>query len=456
MYAFACVAALALVSVAGLAEAVVTFAVADGGRPRIVQRSGDPALEAAMRGFRVQVYNTYRLNREEFARRRAAGEQAQARWRDAGGRPNEQQALIHWLEEATQQSRPEIRGTLPEPPDFGPLRVRGKPSEQRGRRASRGDAVQPESPAIVTANREPPGRSTLRRAATPLPTAPGEWDSPLSTVQSANVIAERSKLGSVGVPAAIDAVESPARTKSTLEPLGTKVRDVPAIDPEPIPLGLDVDQKPAATSQRTIRSELNRPNAVDVDEAPIPRDVPAIAAPDPRGRVSGPQAADTAPPRRIALATPANASTAQDVPARLARPARTIESRPSSAVGFNVGELWSRMSGYGVGLRTVESVLQANDDFSAAELAILLDELEDLLSQRRDLLLYERLVSAKDRERLVRTLPFPQATVAGLGSRIARVRERLDARAGSDSAERDRQLQTLEELSRRLSRVHQE
>jgi hypothetical protein len=457
MFTYACAAALALISIAGLAEGIVAVAVADGGRPEVVRRPHDRAVDAAARGFRLQIYDTYRLDRVEFERRRAAWEHVQARWRAAGSRPEEQQALIRWLEEATQQSRLEVRGALPEMPTFGPLSVRSEPGMQSGRRASRGDTVQPVQPATVPgANRGPSGRTTSPGVLSVRPTAPWELPAPPSTRQSADVTVAPPKPGSLRVPAAVDAVESPARTTGTPKPLAAIARGVPAIDPELTPLTFDVNQKPVATNPRAIRSKLNRPNTLDVDEATVPRDVPAIAAPRTRDGNVQPQAADTVPPRRIALARPATAPAAPHLPDRAARPMPTIDSRSTNTADFNFGELWARASGYSVGLRTVDSTLQEEDDVSPSDLAKLLDELEELLNQRRDLLLYEQLVSAADRERLVRSLAFPQATVAGLGSRIAKARERLVGPTSNDTAERDRQLQTLEKLSLRLSRVHQE
>jgi hypothetical protein len=103
----------------------------------------------------------------------------------------------------------------------------------------------------------------------------------------------------------------------------------------------------------------------------------------------------------------------------------------------------------------VDSALHEDDDTGPDELATWLDELEDLLNQRRDLMLYKQVVDTADRERLVRSLIFPQTTVAALGSRIARVRERLVSQAVNNTAERDRQLQALEELSLRLSRLQE-
>jgi hypothetical protein len=134
----------------------------------------------------------------------------------------------------------------------------------------------------------------------------------------------------------------------------------------------------------------------------------------------------------------------QTQPSDLAEPATS---------SIDTGELLARASGYGFGLRTIDSVLQDQATLDAAELARLLGELEALVEQRGDLMLYEPLVSAEVRDRLVRTLNFPQPTVAALGSRIASVRERLTQQADLAAGEREARLHALAELSKRLSRL---
>jgi hypothetical protein len=120
---------------------------------------------------------------------------------------------------------------------------------------------------------------------------------------------------------------------------------------------------------------------------------------------------------------------------------------------IDTGELLARASGYGFGLRTIESVLHDQATLDAVELARLLGELEALVEQRGDLLLYEQLVSVDIRDRLVRALNFPQSTVAALGSRIVALRERLTQQTDLAAGERAASLQALAELSKRLSRL---
>src|SRR5262245_59376978 len=78
----------------------------------------EAALEAAVRRFRIETYNAYSANLPELRGRRSAWEQVQARWRDAGGQPEDYPELIAWLDRATRETT--RRGPPPPAPDFGP------------------------------------------------------------------------------------------------------------------------------------------------------------------------------------------------------------------------------------------------------------------------------------------------------------------------------------------------
>ena len=76
----------------------------------------EESLQNAARLYRIQVYDTFRLDRSEFNRRRADWIRLANSW-EAAGKPNRDvPALLHWLEIATASSRPESIAPLPELP----------------------------------------------------------------------------------------------------------------------------------------------------------------------------------------------------------------------------------------------------------------------------------------------------------------------------------------------------
>jgi hypothetical protein len=457
MFTYACAAALALVSIAGLAEGAVTELVANVPGRDGVRQNEDQGIEAAARRFRLQIYTTYRSDRAEFDRRRAAWRQVQARWREAGSEPAEQESLIRWLMQATEQSRPEVRGPLPEIPLFGRLPMHGKLPARSNKKMPRDAAVERVPPLLgPSANRGPSTRTTPRDAV-PVPAmAPWETTSPQAGQKPVDVSAPQLKLKGIGRPTAVDDVESPARATGRPKLSALTAPAVSGLQPKQTPLGFEPNPQPAVASTPIRPPKLNGSSALEIEELGVSREVRAIAAPRPHNGDIGPRAPETAPPRRLALARPITTPSAGDATSQFAPSTATKEARSPSGARFNIGELWARASGYRDGLRIVDSALLEAGDLGSTELTELLDELEGLMSQRRELLLYEQVVSAQDRERLVRSLSFPKATVAGLGSRIARVREQLLAPTFDDNTERNRQLQRLEELSLRLSRLHQE
>jgi hypothetical protein len=184
----------------------------------------------------------------------------------------------------------------------------------------------------------------------------------------------------------------------------------------------------------------------------LPPGVPTVARRQPGNDGSlDPSRAARAP--RIALVPPNVIRSAEGVPSIHVGQSQPAELPEPVDSQLDIGELLARASGYAFGLRTIDSVLGEQVSLDAAELAKLLGELEALVEQRGDLMLYEQLVTAEVRGRLVGSLAFPQATVAALGSRIAAARERLTQQSDLAAGEREVSLQALAELSKRLARL---
>jgi hypothetical protein len=82
--------------------------------------SDEIAVQNAARLYRIQVYNTFRTERPEFNRRHEQWVRLAEAWQAAERPSRDVPALLHWLEVATNNSRPESISPLPEVPRIVP------------------------------------------------------------------------------------------------------------------------------------------------------------------------------------------------------------------------------------------------------------------------------------------------------------------------------------------------
>jgi hypothetical protein len=73
-----------------------------------------PDLDALARKYRIQVYQTFHADRNEFDRRRAFWRELYTQWIKQGQDRDEAVRLAEWLEAATYASRAQSRGPLPQ------------------------------------------------------------------------------------------------------------------------------------------------------------------------------------------------------------------------------------------------------------------------------------------------------------------------------------------------------
>jgi hypothetical protein len=90
-----------------------------------VVQAADPLpaeLETAARDYRIEVYSSYRMDRNEFNARRQAGEELLKLWQERGRRADDTTNLIRWFREALQRTQNQQplpaapTWSLPEPP----------------------------------------------------------------------------------------------------------------------------------------------------------------------------------------------------------------------------------------------------------------------------------------------------------------------------------------------------
>ncbi len=139
----------------------------------------EPALERAARTYRVQVYDTFHADREEFDRRRAAWDQMKDAWEAAGRQARDVPELIRWLETATNRSLPDLIEPVPELPAIATgLRkaVDSKPSvstrETNGEELSQTAPAKPATPVSSKATFDRPRADESKPAGRPIATPP--------------------------------------------------------------------------------------------------------------------------------------------------------------------------------------------------------------------------------------------------------------------------------------------
>ncbi len=81
-----------------------------------VATAEEQSVDNAARLYRIQIYNSFRLDRPEFDRRHEKWVQLETAWDGADKAQRDVPALLHWLETATANSRPESIAPLPELP----------------------------------------------------------------------------------------------------------------------------------------------------------------------------------------------------------------------------------------------------------------------------------------------------------------------------------------------------
>jgi len=181
----------------------------------------DPAvlpseLERAAREYRITVYETYRLDRQELERRQTEGRQAILDWRNAGSKTSEARLLMDWLKSATQLS--ESHGNLPERPTFSPQVA--KPAEPEKPKVVK--PLTPPTESIVNAEPTPPASKPEKPAAKKprsildLPVDDDEPEAPPATVNQDSATPPVSSATQIpATPAATVVSEGNATTGQT-------------------------------------------------------------------------------------------------------------------------------------------------------------------------------------------------------------------------------------------------
>ena len=422
------------------------------------------AIERLARQFRIRVYDTFRLQRSEYARRRAAWNRTLSSWKAAGGPFDRQHRLIDWLEAAVRNSTPGSIAPLPPMPKFAPT-----PKFDLPKLEPFADAPHPLVP-----------QRSVDRIVQPRPqVVTPEPPEPLPPIPSLPEPKRRSS-------------DLPTPRQTT----GREMQPSGPLMPPPVPVvpHQSPDQPPDSR-----RAAAHGPSTAPVR---LPVELPLVAErstpmPIPPIQAASPSVAFVAGlgPRRTAEALPAITgqpvtilppsdrplllvpppAVAQrlrstDRPAVTAnrarqRPSRTV-GRPeaslaksdhvppeTSAQRINLAELAARTAGANLALQTLEAQLDENRRWNARQLAPLVDRLRFLVMRSNDLALFHDLISPPQQAQVGR-LESPRAVISRVAARIVQARTHASGpKFIGTQAQRRAELGRLDELSRQLAEM---
>lgn len=306
----------------------------------------DRALAAAARDFRIQTYNTFRLDRPEFNRRRAAWNKLHDQWVESGRKAEDRQRLLTWLDRATHASRPDSVGPLPEFASPEAVAAQDPPTLQRKSVAAEVDAqatTGPDGPRDTA--EQPPAEATAQTTPAnrqPLPAA--EHD------PSGTPIGDLSPPRVEGVPPVLRNAEEPlpgVATSTAAPNLGSPSNREATQPPAANSSGADTIAPPAprvaAPGPVAAQPEILQPTQPPAlhaapstgDSSPEPRRVvPAERSPraqDAAGAAAAPTAPldRTAPPRGEANPRGPSSVAAESVGPLPVEPETSVELHPS-------------------------------------------------------------------------------------------------------------------------------
>jgi hypothetical protein len=424
------------------------------------------AIERLARRFRIRVYDTFRLQRDQYARRRAAWDWVRASW-EAAGRPFDQQPwVIDWLEAAIRSSTPGSVAPLPDVPSAEPpakvsrALVIQQPPERIGQPPPtiRRELVLPPQPVRILPQplrpapelqtpAEPGGKQMQSAGPPPLPLPPAlphrVSDGPPASGRAA---ADR--------PAA-----TPPQQPAELPLVSGESAPVSA---PPMPLSSwDVAALVAGNAPRHAAVTLPKISGQPASTLPPADRAVRLAPPTPAERLSAPHASLAGasragqPPPRTAHGPAALLPDSLRVPpaaSQVARPSpQPPPARPPHRV--NLAELATRIAGTNLALQALEAGLEEDHPWDARRLGPLVDRLGILVMRRSDLAVFYGVVSPQERARVGR-LDSPQRAISRLAARIFEARTHA---SGPDftgnEAQRQAELRELDELSSQLAEM---
>jgi len=474
------------------------------------------AVGALARRCRIAVFDHFRTDRDEYQSRLKALDQALAAWESCQRSAPQRDAMLVWFQKALLACGEGSIGPMPELPDLKSLAPPDQAVESPdshgpatpGTHESLPGDGEPGAPSTGTAP-SPAGHTPEAREGSPTveqpdasvptpgttPVTPGtdrtapEQPGPRTDGQVPPAQSPADQPTAPGRGTDAQPLISPPRAAGPDEPRAS-LPDASALDsavrlPEPVE-GLDLDPPLDFTSMvgselthgRRLRQSdepVHSPHDPDAAGEPLARRglrpaIPLWTAPPPGlepPQDPSPQLADQVVdpwPSAMLPKTQPRRSRPEATASRAGLPRGRIGPPPSwpdmpaeFVVDVDVADLAARVLGVNSALRNLEAELEdtgmAPEQWDAERLSRIVDRLENLLQQRRDLDAYRQLVS-RQRRFLVPQLGSAELIVSHLGRRIFETRRRT---AGTDfrgtGAQRRQEIKRLDELSRRLARL---
>lgn len=474
----------------------------------------DPlVIQRAARQYRMQLYHSFRLDRAEYDRRRAAWEQVVAAWEAAGSRADQRPLLLAWLQAAIANASPGTAKPSPAIPTFEtvkesrtllvdplPVILAAPPPPVTGQElhlhpspavevhldqrvwlagAQRLSMVEDSRPSVeglakpVLVKRE--RLTEVAGDATPREPWPNQATSgerfrrimtkrELPGVEEGELVSQTTR--EEGKPAAGTLKDSASMSveKASAMPVETRAvgEGTPVVAPPTRPWlprreGAWNVELPAVESHRPLLASIPRrqPVAPALDRLPGPESDEVRAVPVAPQAVPNSQPAPVAPraiePRRVVrLPTPAPVAS---IPLRQPAVPPSMKEPAGQGALVNRNELAARILGGNLALRECEAELDVDKPWDAARLAPLVLRLKRVVIQRHDCLLLYDLLSESERS-LIDAIESPKPVIRILSQRIVEARQRAKT-ASFPAARRTAELQALDELTQTVSELVQ-
>jgi len=445
------------------------------------------AVEHLARIYRIRVYQTFRQQRPEHDRRRAAWYRVLAAWKAAGSPPHQRHELIAWLETATRNSTPGSLAPLPQIPRFGapseptPTVVQQQPEARQA--DTKPTAVLPKAaeepvplapPAIAPPERHP-GRTTvtreprpvrlhtprlagrrpvLPRRETPLQRGlpPNDTNKPPALLDRDSTPPHRSP---ETLPLAADAPATMPAQRPLSQPSTEPEKDPAAsVARQPTPLAAPKKTPPAPAASRPTIPPDHPPSELPTE--PLARRVASLSTGLPRiadGRRSVSLARRPTPLRPPSETLPGEAAAPATTPPAHPPQGPSTEPQVAPRARVNRRELAARIAGNSFALRALEAELSKDRQWNAERLTPLVFKFSLLAVQRNDCLLFRQLIP-EDQRALVGEVESAQPVAAKLKECIAEARARANGPDFSGTqADRSLELQLLDEIARTVAEL---